>query len=99
MRVMITMGDDNDDDDDDDDEGDDDVHDDVRDDDNGEGDDDNDGGDSTWVLHVRASCGASEVGRDWEPSPRGAPWGALSAVADSARKELPDVLRVAPKHV
>ena len=40
---------------------------------------------------MRASCGASEVGRDWEPPPRGAPWGALSAVADSARKELPDV--------
>ena len=42
---------------------------------------------------------ASEVGRDWEPPPRGAPWGALSAVADSARKELPDVLSVASNHV
>ena len=60
-------------------------------------------------LHVFASTrfatfgsflpGASEVGRDWEPPPRGAPWGALSAVADSARKELPDVLSVASKHV
>ena len=35
--------------------------------------------------------GASEVGREWEPPPRGAPWGALSAAADSACKELPDV--------